>query len=734
VPRAWREDHLVVGSRMSRELLAEHTLGDTLVRYPLDPASGRVGLEIVPAAAVGLMVVPRASLRGESFIDSLPGNDSWPARPVDSLLQFKLVGDPYPGAFAQGHTMRNSATLERFAFREQVVETAEGTTTIRTVLADDTGLVAEHVLEWRAGDDAFTIRSRIINGSTGPIRLEMLASFSLGGITPFHESDAPGRLRVHRFRSAWSAECRHECRTIEDLHLERSWSGAGAFSERFGQVGSMPVRKWFPFVAVEDAVAGVVWGARIAWAGSWQMEVFRQHDDVCLSGGLADREFGHWMKVLQAGEVLESPSAHVTCVRGGIDELCDRLNAMQEVGVLGQPAVEDDLPVVVNEWCTTWGDPSHANLMAIADRLAGTGVRYLVIDAGWYKQDGTDWSSGHGDWNPSPQLFPEGLKATADAIRARGLIPGLWFEMETVGSQSTAFGLGRHFLTRDGLPITVRERRFWDLNDPAAVAYLTEKVIDLLESCGFGYLKVDYNETFGIGCDHPDSLGEGLRLQTEGVYRFFERIRERLPELVIENCSSGGHRLEASMLGLAAMSSFSDAHELPEIPIIAANLHRLIQPRRSQIWAVLHPADSIQRTRYSLAATFLGRMCLSGAIDRLPGGAWDLACEAVALYRKCVSVIRDGTSRTFGEVGPGWRHPRGWQAVLRRGGELQLLVVHTFGGSPERIVIPGLGDSVVLEGFTDGELSMETDGWVLRPDGDFTGSVFLMSGGTSTGS
>src|SRR6185295_152829 len=187
---------------------------------------------------------------------------------------------------------------------------------------------------------------------------------------------------------------------------------------------------------------------------------------------------------------------------------------------------------------------------------------------------------------------------------------------------------GEHFITRDGIPVTVRERRFWDLSDPVALEYLTEKVIDLLESCGFGYLKVDYNETAGLGCDHPDSQGEGLRRQIEGTYRFFEKIRERLPHLVIENCSSGGHRLEPSMLGRTAMSSFSDAHELVEIPIIAANLHRLMLPRQSQIWAVLHRSDSMRRLGYSLAATFLGRMCLSGEIAELSDEQWQLVLAA----------------------------------------------------------------------------------------------------------
>ena len=704
-----------------REILFTKVFGDTLVRYPLDRETGMIGLELIPAELAGEMVTPRESLRGEAFMDVLPGNDAWPARPVESLLQLKLVGDSYPGAFAQGHTLRNSGTVAAFRFESQKVSESS----VVTTLSRADGCRAEHRLTWRPGDTAFTVSTVLINGSSAPVTLEMLASFSLGGITPFHEADAKGRLKVHRFRSAWSAEGRHECRTIEELHLERSWSGAGAFSERFGQLGTMPVRRWFPFVAVEDTVPGVIWGAQLAWAGSWQMEIFRQHDDVCLSGGLADREFGHWMKTLQPGESLETPFATLACVHGDIDALCDRLTAMQDAAVNLQPDIEQDLPVIFNEWCTTWGDPSHENLCSMADRLKGSGVRYLVIDAGWYKSEGTDWSSGHGDWNPSAELFPNGLKAAADAIRERGLIPGLWFEMETVGSQSTAFALGEHFLMRDGIPITVRERRFWDLSDPTAIDYLTEKVINLLGSCGFGYLKVDYNETAGLGCDHPDSQGEGLRKQIEGTYRFFDLIRKRLPDLVIENCSSGGHRLEPSMLACTAMSSFSDAHELVEIPLIAANLHRLLLPRQNQIWAVLHPHDSLQRIRYSLAATFLGRMCLSGAIEKLSEESWSLVREAITFYQKAAPVIKSGTSRRYGQLGESWRHPQGWQAVVRTSSNLALVVVHSFAGSPGEVSVPLPGDWQLLGSFGDGSAVPIGGTLSVKTGGDFSGAVFL---------
>ncbi len=117
------------------------------------------------------------------------------------------------------------------------------------------------------------------------------------------------------------------------------------------------------------------------------------------------------------------------------------------------------------------------------------------------------------------------MAATAAAIKAHGLVPGLWFEMETVGEASMAFSMVDHLLQRDGLPITVRSRRFWNLNDPFAVDYLADRVIGLLERCGFGYLKVDYNETIGIGCGGAESLGAGLVRQVEGIYRFFDLIR-----------------------------------------------------------------------------------------------------------------------------------------------------------------------------------------------------------------
>jgi alpha-galactosidase len=362
-----------------------------------------------------------------------------------------------------------------------------------------------------------------------------------------------------------------------------------------------------------------------------------------------------------------------------------------------------------------------------------------VIDAGWYKQEGTNWSCGHGDWTPSKTLFPNGIKATADAIRARGLIPGIWFEMETVGWDSQARKDPSLLLHRDGVPLCVGGRFFLDLRKPEVQERLARLVIGQLRDNGFGYMKVDYNDTIGIGCDGAESLGEGLRQSIEGTYRFWRRIRSELPQLVLEMCASGGHRLEPSLMALADMGSFSDAHETPEIPLVAANLHRVLPPRQSQVWAVLHPQDDQRRLRYSLAATFLGRMCLSGDIAGLSAAQWDLAQAAMQLYRAAAPVIAAGSSRRCGthdgSAAAGHRHPRGWQGVLRvaDNGRQALVVVHTFG--PElpaaaTLALPGAGwriTGLLADPAATPQLNGQT--LTLPLSGPWTGTVVLMDRG-----
>jgi len=698
-----------------KELLSKHEMGSILVLYYIETGTQNVGMVMVPR---------------DRFSDVVPEKKCR----LEPLVQVKIQGDDYPGGFAHGHTMRNSETTYRFKYEKQYTVEENDSKVIITELKDSRGFTLEHHLVWRTGYSALESWSVFKNCSDGKAGLEMISSFSMGEITPFEPDDAPGVLVLHRLRSTWSAEGRLESHHIEDLGLEQSWANFGTRIERFGQVGSMPVRKFFPYAVIEDTKNNVCWGVQIACPSSWQIEISRIDSSLCISGGLADREFGHWLKYVEPGKSFATPKAILSVAEGGVDRVSQIMTDLNNYYLKDLPQSETELPVIFNEYCTTWGNPEGECIRRAVDALRGRDIKYFVIDCGWYKEEGKDWSNSMGDWNLCQNLFPDGFENTLDYIRSAGMIPGIWFELEVCGRQSDAFhNKTEHLLKRDGYVITAGDRRFWDMSDPWVNEYLTEKVINFLKKYNIGYLKIDYNDNIGIGCDGAESYGEGLRQRLQASQQFIRKIRQEIPEIVIENCSSGGHRLEPSMMRITSMSSFSDAHECIEIPIIAANLHRAILPRQSQIWAVMRKNDSERRLIYSLAATFLGRMCLSGDIFDLNSEQWNVIDRSIELYRKAAPTIGNGFSYLFGPPIRNYRHPEGWQAVVRvRNDKKQALaVVHTFGGAVPgeiNIDVPDLAGLHITDIFAEKDVKACLSGTSLRinPTADFQGIVICM--------
>ncbi|HSI08212.1 MAG TPA: alpha-galactosidase [Rariglobus sp.] len=649
-------------------------LNGLIVDRVTDP-NGITELRLCPVALESKRVPHRPHVGGRP--ECRHGNRN--AVTFDSIVQVKLAEDDGSGGFVAGTTMRDGGTVQ--GLRKSADKAAGTEGCIVTVLENASGsLRLKHQLESTTVDGTLLSRTEITNTGTHPVTLENFSSFVLAGMTAFAADDAPRRLRVHRFRSWWSNEGRHQCQFLEELNLERDWEGCKTATERFGQVGTMPVRKFFPFVAIEDVEAGVFWGAQLAWSGSWQMEITRRGDCVSISGGLADFEFGHWRKTLQPRETFTTPTAHLACVAGSLADLTHKFVQLQESLLASLPEAEKDLPIIFNEWCTNWGSPSHDKTLALARRLQGCGVKYLVIDDGWAVRPAAATMQSNGDWIVDRDKFPHGMKPLCDELRRMGFIPGIWFEFEVCNPGSKAWSEDTHHLQRDGRPLRIGSRRFWNLNDPWVIAYLDQKLIGFLKENGFGYLKVDYNDTIGLGCDHTESVGEGLRRQVTGIHGSFKRLREQIPDLVIENCSSGGHRLEPAMMALTSMSSFSDAHESLNLPIIARQLHHLVPPRQSQIWAVLYSDDTPERFVFSLTATFYGRMCLSGPVHDLNDAQMVVVRRATDLYAKVAPIIREGRTTFLGETPFNWNNPTGWQGIWRENfaGDQALLVVHLF--------------------------------------------------------
>ena len=663
--------------------IKQHELGSNIVQYLLDD-KGVVGLRIIPKEKIDECVEHREFLEAK--------HSQMKASRVGSIVQLHLSHHPMPSVSG---SYINSESAEKLQYKSQKTEEIEGIYTITTELEAEEGYSVTHRLSRSDGECAFEVQTEFHNNSDKVLRLESLSSFSMGNISPFHDDDAKEAIFLHRLRSSWSLEGRHCVDSLEDLQLENSWGGFNNFN-RFGALGSRVVTRFFPFAALEDRKNGVLWGATLHHNASWQIEIGRDLDCAFLCGGQADRIFGHWYKDVAPGESFLAPKAYLAVSTEGFDDLCHKLTQPGVKLVEQGPAIEQDLPIVFNEWCTSWGCPTHDSVLAAADRLSGSNVKYIVLDAGWYREC-DEFPFRMGDWNYNREAFPRGIRETCRQLRQRGFIPGVWFEFEIAVEHARIYSeeFDSWYLKRDGQIIRNGERKFLDFSNPEVQAYLQEKVIDFLRDNEFGYMKIDYNGSVGFGCDGAESSGEGLRKHMDNVRQFIEKIRAALPDLVIESCASGGFRLDPISVGISSMSSFSDAHECEEIPILAANVGRMVLPRQLQIWAVLRPSDNDDRLFYTLSATFLGRMCFSGDIAELSGQQMAIANEAQAMYISVSHIIKDGKTKLFRNIGESYRYLTGAQVSVRLSADKNeaLVVFHAFHQSSG--ITASLGD----EGF-----------------------------------
>ena len=676
----------------------KYLFGDTAVCYQEVPVEGHEG-----KTTVGLALFPAGE---EKEV------------PLDSLIQVSFTGDETLIDYTLGVTMRNrEGTLLK------VEEQAAEENAVVTRLRDARGNVYLHHLEYSPKTGVFTVWAEYCNLTGQEQTLESLQSFSVSGIHALRGGKATlAGLRLHRLTSAWSRECRPEEDSFANLGLDTSWARYGVKCERFGEVGSMSNRGHFPFAAVEDKERHIVWAAMMEAPSSWQMEVYAEKETCALSGGLADYEFGHWRKNIAPGESFATHKAFLT-VQKSVLACCNAFVAEQEQR-LEVPASEESMPVLFNEYCTTWGCPSAENINAILKAIEPFPIDTFVIDCGWYKPDDKGWCNAIGDWRESRALFPEGISAVSDAIRAAGKHPGIWFEFEVAGRDSDCFYDESKLLKRDGRIITGKNRRFLDLRLPKVQEYLKERMLGFLQKNGFEYIKIDYNDSLGIGCDSADGAapGEGGRRIAEESLMWLAKLKEAVPGLVIENCSSGGSRIEPLRMSQVSMCSFSDAHECNEIPLVAANVSRVIPARQMQIWAVLREGESVSRTVYSLCAAMMGRICLSGDVLHLDGERVRLIQEGLEFYREIKDVVRYGSISLIDNTVEYYRAPEGRQVYLKEYEGRKLVIVH-FLESAEKISLP-LDGYRLKRAYTDlvytaeGELEIEG-----RP---FSAGAFLL--------
>ena len=281
------------------------------------------------------------------------------------------------------------------------------------------------------------------------------------------------------------------------------------------------------------------------------------------------------------------------------------------------------------------------------DAAADAGCEYYCIDAGWYA-DG-DWWDSVGEWQVSSKRFPDGLRAVTDYIRKRGMTPGVWLEPEVMGIHcALAQKVPENwFFIRHGKPVYDRSRFQLDYRNAEVCAYMDSVVDRLIREFNVGYIKMDYNIEPGIGTEfQADSPGDGLLEHERAYLGWLDRLFNRYPDLVIENCASGGLRMDYAMLSRLSIQSTSDTDDYMNYPVIAANAAAAMTPEQAAVWSYPMAHDLwkdedefCEETVFNMVSSMLLRIHLSGHLVQLDAMRRSLVKEGIEVYKLLRSDI-----------------------------------------------------------------------------------------------
>lgn len=619
---------------------------------------------------------------------------------------------------APGYTLRFAGINDTCDQQGRIIE----------VTQTDEGTGVEVVSHFRFFNGVRAVRTwtTVTNKGSETQTLEYVSSFCLTGIQKDGVLDEDDKLRIGVCHNSWFRELQWKTYTLPELGLARSQPQEWLHSSKVfacTNAGNWSSKEYIPMGCVSNTETGthMVW--QIEHNGSWHWEISDREGHLYLQASGPSEIESHWSKELKTGESFESVTCGVAFSDESFDDAIGELTRYRRL-IRRKNRDNKTLAVIFNDYMNClWGNPTAEAEFPLVDAAAECGCNYFCIDAGWYA-DGFWWDEV-GEWKESRKRFPNGLKEVTDYIRKKGMIPGVWLEIEVVGIHSPLLDRGdvddSWFFMRHGRRVFDRSRYQLDFRNPKVREYADSVIDRLVKDYGVGYIKMDYNIEPGIGTEtDADSFGDGLLGHERCYLAWLDGVFARYPDLIVENCSSGSMRMDYAMLSHYSIQSTSDQDDYRRYATIAANAPLALTPEQAAVWSYPMQGGDRERTVFNMINSMLLRIHQSGHLANIDDDNRALVKQGIAVYKQIRANIREavpfwalGTSG----FGDGWvslglrRENCAYIAVWRRetNGDSISLPIDFLKGVQVRVecIYPDFNEERFLWNTASGRLSVQ---------------------------
>lgn len=326
----------------------------------------------------------------------------------------------------------------------------------------------------------------------------------------------------------------------------------------------------FPFFNIETPnKSGVV--LAIGWTGTWFADIVRKDaKTVTMATGMKNLKL-----FLYPGESIRTPSINMLFWQGD-DRMVGNNKLRQYILKHHSRKINGKFAEYPLSGGFEWGDPPPCNeygcltedfAVAMINRHKQFGIvpEVFWLDAGWYTGSGGpdfkggNWANSVGNWTIDTTRFPRGLKPLSDAAHKIGSKFMVWFEPERVIAGTLFDKMHPEWM----LKIPNNNQYLFDLGNKEACEWLSNYVSKMIEDNGIDYYRQDFNmhiSPYWEANEEPGRTGIREIRHIEGLYAFWDHLLTKFPNLLIDNCASGGRRLDMETTSRSAPLWRTDYH------------------------------------------------------------------------------------------------------------------------------------------------------------------------------